>query len=84
VSVEAAVAFGWRDVVGDAGRTVSLEHYGASAAFETLYEKFGITASAVVAAAHESIAAAASTEPVGFHARPSGPVGPADNVDAAG
>lgn len=34
VSVEAAVAQGWRDVVGDAGRTVSLEHFGASAPYE--------------------------------------------------
>jgi transketolase len=82
VSVEAGVAFGWRDVVGDAGRIVSLEHYGASADYATLYEKFGITASAVVVAAHESIAAATSTEPVGFHARPAGPVGPGDNEDA--
>ncbi|MGI9085305.1 MAG: transketolase [Aeromicrobium sp.] len=84
VSVEAGVAFGWRDVVGDAGRTVSLEHYGASADYATLYERFGITASAVVVAAHESIAAAKSTEPVGFHARPAGPVGPGDNEDAPG
>jgi transketolase len=82
VSVEAGVSLGWRDVVGDAGRSVSLEHYGASADYATLFEQFGITASAVVAAAHESIAAAASAEPVGFHARPAGPVGPADNEDA--
>ncbi|WP_227425523.1 transketolase [Pengzhenrongella sicca] len=58
VSVEAGIALSWHKLVGDAGRTVSLEHYGASAAFETLYEEFGITAAAVVAAAHESIAAA--------------------------
>ncbi len=58
VSVEAGVAQGWRDVVGDAGRSVSLEHYGASADYETLYEKFGLTAEAVVAAAHDSLAAA--------------------------
>ena len=82
VSVEAGVAFGWRDVVGDAGRTVSIEHYGASADYATLYAEFGITASAVVVAAHESIAAAASNDAVGFHARPAGPVGPGDNADA--
>jgi transketolase len=82
VSVEAGVSFGWRDVVGDAGRTVSLEHFGASADYATLYDEFGITASAVVVAAHESIAAASSSEPVGFHARPAGPVGPGDNEDA--
>lgn len=59
VSVEAAVAQGWRDVVGDAGRTVSLEHFGASAAYERLYEEFGITPRAVADAARESVRAAA-------------------------
>ncbi|MFH8435925.1 transketolase [Streptomyces sp. NPDC018007] len=59
VSVEAAVAQGWRDVVGDAGRMVSLEHFGASAPYERLYEEFGITPAAVAEAARESIRAAA-------------------------
>jgi transketolase len=58
VSVEAGVAQGWREIVGDAGRTVSLEHYGASADYKVLYREFGITAEAVAAAARESIAAA--------------------------
>src|SRR5690606_16578265 len=40
VSVEAAVAQGWRDVVGDAGRCVSLEHFGASADYRTLFREF--------------------------------------------
>ena len=44
VSVEAAVAQGWRDVVGDAGRIVGLDHFGASADYQTLYREFGITA----------------------------------------
>ena len=57
VSVEAGVAQGWREIVGDAGRTVSLEHYGASADYQTLYREFGITAEAVAAAARESIGA---------------------------
>jgi transketolase len=57
VSVEAAVAQGWREVVGDAGRSVSLEHFGASADYERLFQEFGITAEAVVAAAQESIGA---------------------------
>ena len=57
VSVEAGVAQGWRDIVGDAGRSVSLEHYGASADYQTLYREFGITAEAVAAAARESLAA---------------------------
>jgi transketolase len=59
VSVEAAVAQGWREVVGDAGRCISLEHYGASADYKTIYQEFGITAEAVAQAARDSIAAAA-------------------------
>ncbi|UNX56206.1 transketolase [Georgenia sp. TF02-10] len=58
VSVEAGIAMSWRSLVGDAGRSVSLEHYGASGAYQVLYEKFGLTADAVVAAARESLAAA--------------------------
>jgi transketolase len=78
VAVEAGVSFGWRDVVGDLGRTVSLEHFGASADYATLYDKFGITSDAVVAAAKESIAAVQAGSPTGFHARPAGPIGPGD------
>ncbi|WP_330319658.1 transketolase [Streptomyces clavifer] len=55
VSVEAAVGQGWREVVGDAGRIVSLEHYGASADYQRLYDEFGITADAVAAAARGSV-----------------------------
>ncbi|GAA1156635.1 transketolase [Ornithinicoccus hortensis] len=62
VSVEAGIAQGWRELVGDAGRTVSLEHFGASADYQRLYTEFGITAEAVAAAARESIAAAAGDE----------------------
>ena len=58
VSVEAAVAQGWRELVGDAGRSISLEHFGASADYKTLFREFGITAEAVAAAAKDSIAAA--------------------------
>jgi transketolase len=62
VSVEAAVAYGWRDLIGDAGRSVSLEHFGASADYQTLFREFGITAEAVVAAAKDSISAAANDD----------------------
>jgi transketolase len=55
VSVEAAVGQGWRELVGDAGEIVSLEHYGASAAYTVLYEQFGFTPDRVVAAAHASL-----------------------------
>jgi len=58
VSVEAGIAQGWRELVGDAGRIISIEHYGASADFKRLYQEFGLTAEAVVEAARESIAAA--------------------------
>jgi transketolase len=51
VSVEAGVPMGWREFVGDAGRIVGLDHFGASAAYTVLYQQFGLTASAVVAAA---------------------------------
>ncbi len=55
VSVEAGIAQGWREIVGDAGRIVSLEHYGASADYERIYREFGLTAEAVAAAAEDSI-----------------------------
>jgi transketolase len=56
VSVEAGLALGWRGYVGDHGRSVSIEHFGASADYKTLFQKFGITTEAVVDAAKESIA----------------------------
>jgi transketolase len=49
---------GWREFVGDAGRIVGVNHYGASAAYTVLYEQFGLTDEAVVAAAKESLEAA--------------------------
>jgi transketolase len=58
VSIEAGIALGWRSYIGDAGRSVSIEHFGASADYKTLYQKFNITTDAAVAAAHESLAAA--------------------------
>ena len=57
VSVEAGIALGWREIVGDRGRSVSIEHFGASADAETLFREFGVTAEAVVAAAKNSLAA---------------------------
>jgi transketolase len=59
VSVEAGIDMSWRALVGDAGRSVSLEHYGASADFKTIFREFGITAEAVAVAAKESMAAVA-------------------------
>jgi transketolase len=54
VSIEAGIAQGWRELVGAAGEIVSLEHFGASAAYTTLFEQFGLTPDRVVAAAHAS------------------------------
>ncbi len=56
VSVEAGLALGWKEFVGDAGRSISLEHFGASADYKRLFQEFGITAEAVTAAAKESLA----------------------------
>ncbi|WGD36191.1 transketolase [Lysinibacter sp. HNR] len=57
VSVEAGLSLGWREVVGDRGRSVSIEHFGASADYKTLFHKFGMTTEAVVTAAKESLSA---------------------------
>ena len=56
VSVEAGIALGWRQFIGDAGRSVSLEHFGASADYKKLYAEFGITADSVAEAARDSLA----------------------------
>ncbi|MFM6977227.1 MAG: transketolase [Micrococcales bacterium] len=57
VSVEAGLALGWTKYVGPFGRSVSIEHFGASADVKTLFREFGMSAENVVAAAHASIAA---------------------------
>ncbi|MFE5794586.1 transketolase [Streptomyces sp. NPDC056503] len=59
VAVEAGIGLTWHKYVGDAGRIVSLEHFGASADAKVLFREFGFTPEAVAAAARESIAAAA-------------------------
>jgi len=56
VSVEAGLALSWHRYVGDRGRCVSIEHFGASADWKTLFREFGITADAVVAAVKETLA----------------------------
>jgi transketolase len=60
VSVEAGIAMSWRDLVGDYGRSVSIEHFGASADYQRLYTEFGMTAEAVTQAAKDSILAASA------------------------
>jgi len=58
VAVEAGIGLTWHRFVGDAGRIVSLEHFGASADAGTLFAEYGLTAENVAAAARESVAAA--------------------------
>ncbi|MET7993741.1 transketolase [Amycolatopsis sp. NPDC005232] len=58
VVVEAGIAQPWHRFAGDAGEIVSLEHFGASADFKTLFSQFGITTEAVVEAARRSVRAA--------------------------
>lgn len=58
VSVEAGLSLGWSKYVGAYGRSVSIEHFGASADYKTLFKQFGMTTDAVVAKALESISAA--------------------------
>jgi transketolase len=55
VSVEAGIAMPWKDIVGPDGHCVSLEHFGASAPYQVLFEQFGFTPDNVVAAARASL-----------------------------
>jgi transketolase len=55
VSVEAGIAMSWKDLVGPDGECVSIEHYGASAPYQILFEQFGFTPDHVVAAARASL-----------------------------
>jgi transketolase len=57
VAVEAGIAQPWHKFVGDAGEIVSIEHFGASADYQTLFREFGFTTEAVVAAARRSLTA---------------------------
>jgi transketolase len=56
VSVEAGITAPWKMFTGDAGASIGVDHYGASAAYQKLYEEFGITAGRVAAAARDSLA----------------------------
>ncbi|MFF8019506.1 transketolase C-terminal domain-containing protein, partial [Streptomyces sp. NPDC007929] len=58
VAVEAGIGLTWHKYVGDAGRIVSLEHFGASADGKVLFREYGFTAENVAAVARKSLAAA--------------------------
>jgi transketolase len=57
VSIEAGISLTWEKYVGTTGRSVSIEHFGASADYKTLFREFGMTTEAAVAAAKDSLAA---------------------------
>jgi transketolase len=48
VSIEVGIAQGWRELIGDAGISISLEHYGASADAKRLFNEFGFNVDAIV------------------------------------
>ena len=53
MSIEAGCTFGWERYVGQKGKSIGVDRFGASAPGPLLYEKFGITKDAAVAAAKE-------------------------------
>lgn len=55
ISIEAGLTSGWREIVGDKGISIGINHYGASADYKTLFKEFGITTAAVVNAAKDLI-----------------------------
>mgnify|MGYP000888191285 FL=1 len=58
VSVEAGIAMGWRERVGDAGVIVSVDHFGASAPAAELFAEYGFTGDAVAARVRRALAQA--------------------------
>jgi transketolase len=58
VSVEAGITPPWRLFTGETGASIGVDHFGASAAYQKIYQEFGITAERVAAAARDSLARA--------------------------
>ena len=56
VAIEAGISLGWREIVGDAGEIVSIDHYGSSAPGTALFEEYGFTGDNVAARAHQALA----------------------------
>jgi transketolase len=56
VSVEAGITAPWRLYTGETGASIGVDHFGASAAYQKIYQEFGITAERVAAAARDSLA----------------------------
>ncbi len=63
VSVEAGATLGWWRYIGDHGEAVGIDHFGASADGDRLFQEFGITPQAVASAARRSIAATERSRP---------------------
>jgi transketolase len=57
VSIEASATFGWERWVGPSGRSIGIDHFGASAPSARLFQEFGLTAEAVAAAARAAVEA---------------------------
>ncbi|MBN2257456.1 MAG: transketolase [Anaerolineaceae bacterium] len=55
IAVEAGVAQGWERWVGDRGRILSIEKYGASAPYKTIFEEYGLTGASILALAKEMV-----------------------------
>jgi transketolase len=55
VSIEAGIAQGWREYVGDAGLIISLDHYGASASAQQLFTEYGFSVENVVSKIKEAL-----------------------------
>lgn len=55
VSIEAGISQGWRDLIGDLGESISLEHFGASASHTRLFQEFGFTVENIIAAAKRTL-----------------------------
>jgi transketolase len=62
VSVEAGITPPWKEIVGDAGESVGVDHFGASASYTKLYEEFGLTAERVAEAARTSLSRARANQ----------------------
>ncbi len=60
VSIEAATTLGWERWIGERGVAIGIDHFGASAPAEVIYERFGVTAQAVVEAVLEGRESGAS------------------------
>ena len=52
LSVEAGISQGWERWVGEKGTSISIDKFGASAPFKTIYEEYGLTSEAIIARAH--------------------------------